>query len=377
MIATILCITFILGYLVLIGELSYGFDRVAPFNLKNLLNSTAFSIIIPFRNEQAHLPQLLESLAELNYNRSKYEIILVNDASSDTSLSIVNAFIKQHPRLNITCIPNQRVSKAPKKDAILTATNMAKNNWIITTDADCIVPKFWLDTFDEFIQTTDTDFIAGPVTYIENGSFLNRFQSLDFLSLQGATIGGFGLNRPFMCNGANLCYKLSTFKRLNGFKGNDTISSGDDVFLLEKFITYNPSAVHYLKSEKAIVTTEAMPNMKMLIQQRIRWASKSSAYTNWYAKLVAFIVFMANLTCVAFVPLGIVNTINVNVLAALFLIKLSIDFLLIFKASRFLNNESVLASYLYSAVLYPFFSIYIALRSLFKSYSWKDRYFKS
>jgi hypothetical protein len=54
------------------------------------------------------------------------------------------------------------------------------------------------------------------------------------LSLQGATIGSFGIGKGFMCNGANLAYKKSLFQELNGFQGNDTIASGDDVFLLQK-----------------------------------------------------------------------------------------------------------------------------------------------
>ena len=69
------------------------------------------------------------------------------------------------------------------------------------------LPKYWLDSFDEFIQQTHAICIAAPITYQTNPSFLNRFQALDILSLQGATIGGFGINKPFLCNGANFGYK--------------------------------------------------------------------------------------------------------------------------------------------------------------------------
>jgi hypothetical protein len=62
---------------------------------------------------------------------------------------------------------------------------------------------------------------------------LHHFQQLDIASLQGATIGSFGINKGFMCNGANFVYQI-LFQELNGFHGNDTIASGDDVFLLQK-----------------------------------------------------------------------------------------------------------------------------------------------
>ena len=75
--------------------------------------------------------------------------------------------------------------------------------------------------------------IAGAVTYDCNSSFLHQFQQLDMASLQGATIGSFGIDQGFMCNGANLAYTKSLFTALDGFTGNDKIASGDDVFLGE------------------------------------------------------------------------------------------------------------------------------------------------
>ena len=65
------------------------------------------------------------------------------------------------------------------------------------------------------------------------------------MSLQGSTVGGFGIGHPFLCNGANLAYKKHHFIQLNGFKGNDTIASGDDIFLFEKFIHAFPRQVHF------------------------------------------------------------------------------------------------------------------------------------
>jgi hypothetical protein len=69
---------------------------------------------------------------------------------------------------------------------------------------------------------------------------LDHFQQLDLTSLQGATIGSFGLNKAFMCNGANFAYTKSLFEKLNGFDGNNKIASGDDVFLLQKAVEKFP-----------------------------------------------------------------------------------------------------------------------------------------
>ena len=78
--------------------------------------------------------------------------------------------------------------------------------------------------------------IVAPVSLESNTTFLQQFQLIDFLSMQGATIGGFGIQQPFMANGANLAYQKELFIKLNGFENNNTIASGDDVFLLENFM---------------------------------------------------------------------------------------------------------------------------------------------
>lgn len=368
-----ICITVL--YLFLIGSLVYGFDKVSDFTLKDLTPKTKFSIIVPFRNEEKNLPVLLESFSKLNYPNELFEIIFVNDDSDDESLKVLkNMKIKfSTNRTDIHIISNNRTTKSPKKDAITTAILQAKFNWIVTTDADCEVPKFWLDSFDEYIQKYQPEFIVAPVTYSKYTTFLNRFQLLDVLSLQGATIGGFGIRQPFLCNGANLAYKKELFENVNGFQGNDTIGSGDDIFMLEKVVKNYPKKAKYLKCEQATVSTLPQPNFDSLISQRVRWAAKTSAYHNWFGKLTSIIVFLMNGGLLIFALLSLAGIINLKILLYLVIIKFGIDFLLIYKAAVFTSQKDVLKSYFFAFLLYPFFSTYIAFLSLFKGYQWKGR----
>ncbi|WP_426432315.1 glycosyltransferase [Winogradskyella sp. HB-48] len=381
-------IIIVLLYLFLIGSLIYGFDRVEDFKLKDLKPKTKFSVIVPFRNEAANLPILLNSIFKLNYPKTLFEVILVDDDSEDDSVKVITTIkskktfgctstsLSEHAQGDIKIIRNNRISNSPKKDAITKALKIAQYNWIITTDADCVLPKYWLDAFDEFIQTNQPNCVVAPVTYNDGSSFLKRFQILDVLSLQGATIGGFGLKLPLLCNGANFAYRKSMFESVDGFSGNDNLASGDDIFLLEKFKKANSKKIFYLKSEKVIVTTKSVSNLSTLIQQRLRWASKTSHNPNWFSKLVGLIVFLGNLTCIAMLPVLFFGQITTRVAVALLVIKLSIDFLLLFKSSRFFKQENVLFSYVWSCLIYPFFSVYIVVLSLFKPYKWKGRTFK-
>ena len=362
-------------YSTLIGSFILGFNKITTFKLKNTSAKTKFSILIPFRDEALHLPFLLKSIKHLNYPKQLFEIIFIDDASHDNSVEIIKSTLNS---LNIqsNIITNIRTTNSPKKDALTLAIKIAKYDWIITTDADCQLPKLWLNSFDAYIQENNTVCIAAPVTFNTTKTFLNRFQILDMLSLQGATIGGFGINKPFLCNGANFGYKKSIFMDLNGFKGNSNIASGDDIFLLEKVIKKYPNQLHYLKSKSAIVTTLTQPTWKLLISQRIRWAAKTSTYNNWFGQFTGLIVLLINALIIIELTLIFINALNFKSLLYTALVKFSIDFYLLHKSASFFNQKNVLKSYLLGFIIYPFFSVYVACISTFSGYKWKGRFFK-
>lgn len=373
---TLIALFITLLYIVLIGSFVFGFDKVEEFSLKDIQAKTKFTVIIPFRNEAEHLPFLLKSISELNYPKNLVEIIFVDDESSDSSVNLIEKFLMKF-KFDLKIINNNRQSNSPKKDALSAAIELASHEWIVTTDADCVLPKYWLDAFDCFIQSHDAIYIVAPVTYTNVNSFFERFQLLDFLSLQGATIGGFGIKKPFLCNGANLAYKKSFFYKIGGFEGNTNIASGDDVFLLEKAMKSDPKSVQYLKNLHATVKTLPEPNLKSLISQRKRWAAKTSNYSNLFGKLTGISVLFMNALIICLIMITVAGIIQPKVLIYTFIIKFCLDFLLLFKTVRFFNQEQYLLSYLFSSIFYPFFSVFVAFASIFKGYEWKGRTFRT
>lgn len=365
-------------YLILITSFVLGFDRIKTFELSHPKPITRFSVIIPFRNEEKRLPTLLESILKLNYPKDYFEIIFVDDDSDDASVHLINAVLTQADTapVNFTVIRNIRTSKSPKKDAITLAISQAKHEWIVTTDADSVLPNYWLDSFDECIQNGHPHLIVAPVTYAKPQGFLENFQLLDVLSLQGATIGGFGFNQPFLCNGANLAYQKELFRTLNGFEGNSEIASGDDVFLLEKAIQQNADKVHYLKCKATVVSTWALTSWPELIEQRVRWAAKTSASKNLFGKVAGLIVFSQNALLVSGPLLASIGTFAPQYLLFTFLLKFSIDFILIYKAAHFFDQKTHLKYYLLSSFCFPFFSVCVVILAIFKGFKWKDRSYR-
>ncbi len=364
----------LLVYVLTIGHLIYGFDQIVTYKNSEVTPKTYFAIVVPFRNESKNVPHLLESIKKLNYPKTMFEIILVDDFSEDDSVRQIYNWRMQNGEFHTTLLENVRISNSPKKDAIARAIPIIRNEWIITTDADCIVPENWLLTLDNYIQNHDVAMIVGAVSYEGKKSFLHHFQQLDLLSLQGATIGSFGLGLGFMCNGANFCYTKSLFQELNGFVGNNKIASGEDVFLVQKAMQRHSGRVHYLKSKSNVVHTKPLNNWKSLFYQRVRWASKTSSYETVFGKDLAVLVFAGNLAIIVGFILLLVQKMESDYFALLFLVKFVFDFILLKKTNSFFSKKRMHFLIL-SSLLYPFFCVSVALFSLFGKYEWKGRRF--
>ncbi|HPE82591.1 MAG TPA: glycosyltransferase [Aequorivita sp.] len=360
------------SYFICMMAFIFGFKKTKIFPSERIHPKTRFSIIIPFRNEAENLPDLLKTIAELNYPSELFEIIFVNDASIDTSEAFITAAIEKST-LSIKLIQNKRVSNSPKKDAIQEAIKNSNFEWIVTTDADCELPQNWLKTLDGFIQKNNPAMVCGPVIYKSNGDFIENFQQLDGLSLQAVTIGSFGLNNPLLCNGANLTYQKNAFIKVNGFSGNDHIASGDDIFLLEKMKKAFPKQVNFLKSKDSIVSTKPQQTWKNIINQRIRWASKTSRQKNTASVLLGILVFLENFS-VLIIPLFMVFDFeNIPIYTSLLFFKIITDYLVVRQTALFFDEKIVFWKFLWQPFVYTFIVLAVVFGSFGGNYSWKGR----
>ncbi|GEC78512.1 glycosyltransferase family 2 protein [Flavobacterium aquatile] len=362
-------------YVVFILQLIFGFDKVKSLVRTDEKPRTKFSIIVPFRNEEKNLPKLLRSISNLNYPKDLFEIIMVDDFSTDASERVYIKWRMENGLIETTLLENLRLSNSPKKDAISRAIPILKHEWVVTTDADCIVNKNWLLTLDNFIQKNNAEMVVGAVVYKTKNNWFHQFQQLDLLSLQGTTIGSFGIGKPFMCNGANFAYTKKLFNEIGGFGGNNKMASGDDVFLLQKALKNHAEKVHYLKNTDTIVKTKPENDLYKLFMQRVRWASKTTGYSGYYSKSLAVVVLAMNLSLVIGLYLLISNSLNWKTLLIVFSVKYFVDYLLLLKSNQYLRKGKFIFP-LASSLVYPFFCSLVGIYSLFGSFTWKGRSFK-
>jgi cellulose synthase/poly-beta-1,6-N-acetylglucosamine synthase-like glycosyltransferase len=370
----LLLIFFGMVYIVIIVIYTIGWFKLRTFYPGNEIKKTQVSIIVPARNEAKNISLLLQALYEQDYPIENFEVIVVDDNSTDQTAEIVNAFIKQHTDFYIKIIQLTGKSKEAsyKKKAITQAVESSLGELIITTDADCFVNKNWLRSFVSFYQSEKSQMIVGPVCFHKGFSFFEKLQSFEFLSLIAITAGAIRIRRPIMCNGANLAYEKSAFMAVGGF-GNDKFSSGDDVFLLLKIKQhFGNESVRFLKTLDAIVYTEPKKNMKDFIQQRVRWASKNKGYD---AKilLVSFTVYIVNLLLIIGLALSQVYPSLFKIILLAMFIKMIIDLPILFGITKFVNQMKIMFYAIPMIILYPIYIIITGALGIIGNYQWKGR----
>jgi len=348
-----------------------GFYRIPEETYKTKAPVNSFSIIVPFRNEEDNLEMLIESLNRIEYPLNKFEVIFVNDNSEDLSLKIANKVLG-FTSFNYTVI-SQQESVNGKKAALTLGIKNAIYPWIVTTDADCTVQPLWLKLYDQKLEEREVVMLAGAVSFYSSGKgFIDTFQKLDLAGLMGTTIGSFGIEKPIMCNGANLLFSKKAFNYVSGYEGNMHISSGDDMFLMEKLNNKYPGKLRYLKANSATVYTSSIVEFKAFINQRVRWSSKSTQYGSVYIKIIASFVGLANISMIVLLFLALFG-ININQILPIIGLKLLMNFWLIRISSNFLKDSEKLIYYPIIAIFYPFYVIAITTLAQFYTFEWKGR----
>jgi cellulose synthase/poly-beta-1,6-N-acetylglucosamine synthase-like glycosyltransferase len=377
---TIFTLILLAGYTLLIESYRRWFLKVEPFNVaKDYTPTITFSVIIPARDEEDQIEKCLLSILSQTYPSHLFEVIVIDDHSTDNTPVIIKSLQQQHSNLKLISLKDilqgQQLNSYKKK-AIELAIQHAKGDWILTTDADCYVPKNWIKTFAAFIEQKQAVFVAAPVEFINTSSFISIFQSLDFMSLQGITAASVNNNFHSMCNGANLAYNKKVFFEAGGFAGIDNIASGDDMLLMHKIYLQHPDKVKFLLSTDVITKTLPMLDWKSFFNQRIRWASKADKYDDKRIFAVLACIYFFNLSFLL-LPFAALWYEQVWLLwLILFIGKTFFEMRFLFPVAKFFNETQLLWWF---PVMQPFHILYTIIAGWlgkFGTYKWKGRQVK-
>ena len=308
------------------------------------------SVIIACHNEEENLPRLLTDLSEQEYNQDMFEVIVVDDNSTDTTAETARSF-KEIKNLRII-----RNRGKGKKQAIRTGVEASAGSFEVTTDADCRVGMKWLKTISSFAEEKHPVMTINPVIINAGRGFFNRFQELEFLSLQGITAGTAALGNPVMCNGANLGISKEAWLR-NAGRLHDELVSGDDVFLLHSLKSEKGPGIMWLESANAEAATRGSDNLISFLRQRGRWISKAGYYSDHYTRLLGIVTFVTISAQILLFMWGFINPGFFKVFAVFTLIKSIPDFLILHKTAGRYGKGGLLRWFIPSQLVYPLYVV--------------------
>lgn len=348
----ILLILLLLGY--------YHAAKQANSNVK----ADGISVIVVFRNEATNLLELIKSFNSQTLPVNQWEVIFVDDNSSDTSVSVINSSPKS---FNFKLF--QLSGAEGKKQAIIEGVRNARYKLIAITDADCTPSKLWLASL---VEHGDVALIQRPVIVETSNSIVNMFEALDYASLMAVSAGSFGLRRPVIAASANLAFRKDIVD-VNSETLRTDISSGDDMFLLHTAKQNRGNVLMFSLGANGFVTTKFEGGFSGFIRRRKRWASKASGYKDFDTILVATVVLFFNLSIVFFSLGSLLGFISIYNLLIALLVKIFVDFPLLFVFLKRTKQLKLILVFLPLQFIYPFYISYSATAGLFGGQIWKGR----
>jgi biofilm PGA synthesis N-glycosyltransferase PgaC len=324
-------------------------------------NLQSISVIVAARNEEKNISHLLRSISELEYPLDKFEVIIVNDRSTDSTSAIVETFSQQHFNVRLVTIYSNTSAMPNKKNALSIAITLAKFDLLAFTDADCIVPKKWLREISNH-YTEDVGTVAGHSPY--SSEHLNSFLRYEENKNSLIAASAIELKNAFMSTGRNFSYRKQVFEQLNGFEQIKQSISGDDDLFIQLVQHKTEWKIRYMVSSESYVRTVPPSSFSQFVNQRTRHVSASKYYPKKIQTAYALIhLFHLSITVGLFIsPLA----------ALIFLmIKFNIDGLFITSGERIFHEKFSLLEFAVNEVLLVLYSFFIAPLGLILKFDWK------
>ena len=229
------------------------------------------SVLIALRNEEKNLELLLNGLINQTYPADKFEVILINDHSTDGSELVFNQF-KNERNLDHFKWLNLDNEIFGKKKAIAKGIEEAVGSYLLFTDADCQMSESWISDMLICQQNTQAAMVCGPVLLSYN-SLIEKVQAIEFSSLIAVAASSIAIHKPTLCNAANFLVRAQDVKEAQVLRKDGNLASGDDVFLLHAMKPQGKT-IAFCRIEGAEIETLPVKSFSDFKAQRIRWAGK-------------------------------------------------------------------------------------------------------
>lgn len=323
------------------------------------------TLLIPFKNEESNLPQLLSALSKQSEHPS--QIIFVDDHSSDASVELISKFIEGKDHFQLLSLPTFLEGK---KAALNYAIQSIETEYIYTIDADV---SFEAMLFSSLATLPSVDLISLPVK-MNGSSWIGKLAALEYHQFNALNYL-LSAVYPISISGANLLAKVNKKEYQIQLENHKHIASGDDYFLL-KDMRMKRKDIMYVNSSQMLVETPSPNTFKKYLIQRVRWLSKTKSTMEWGEAIIGF-----NIT---FYFLGgffalIISGLNQawDTLFLIFCLRFLIDGMVYVHYTHVWKHKKEIFLLPSMQFVYPILFLVVFILSLFYIPSWKVKSIKS
>jgi cellulose synthase/poly-beta-1,6-N-acetylglucosamine synthase-like glycosyltransferase len=357
----IINIVFLVSYLFIsfklyrsLNKLDYPANAIQPI----------VSIIICLHNEEKNADHLINCLVSQDYPKEQFEIVLVNDRSTDNTQKLLEIAEDTHQNIKIIKIENLQKNFAPKKFAIDTAIKKAKGEIVLLTDADGRPHFGWIKSMlSNFSQ--DTGMVIGNAPYFTK-TVMQKILAIEYFSHATIAATTVGMGYPLTCVGTNMAYRKQVYSEIDGFGEFKNVHTGDDDLLLQRVRDNSKWKIRYALAKESQIKNAAPNSIKQFMNQRLRYASKGFKYPfNVTISLVAYYFFNVFLFL-----MGMLCVVNFMPFATILFLKGLADFCLMKKSAGVLNTKIHFGLFPIVNILHIPYVIFFGLMGNIKKYEW-------
>jgi cellulose synthase/poly-beta-1,6-N-acetylglucosamine synthase-like glycosyltransferase len=346
----------------------FGFRSQELTNSSISTNTESLSIIVPARDEENNIANCINSIANSNLNNSKFDIIAINDRSSDNTQQELEALQSNFDNLKVVQIldDTQKGNLKGKAGALQIGVNNCDSDLVIMTDADCTVNENWARTIQ-----SNFDKATGMVcsyTLIKGNRLFDKIQAIEWLFLHTMAVGGLGINQPLGCYGNNLSIRKKVFEDVGGYK-NIKFSVTEDLALMQSIYKIGYK-IKYICDYNATVETLPAQNLKEYLSQRKRWIVGGKSLG---LKAVFFVI--SSLSVWLGIGWGVYNQ-NLELILLPIIAKFGLDAYLIITPMVKLKRSRLLPYLPLAIIFFMIMELIAPLMLTNKTVVWKGQTFK-
>ncbi|WP_339917330.1 glycosyltransferase [Yeosuana marina] len=322
-------------------------------SFKKKSTKVGVSVIICAKNEAENLEMFLPSVISQKY--LDFEIILINDASKDNTLEVMESFQNKHDHIKVVDVKNVEAFWGNKKYALTLGIKVAKHDYLLFTDADCKpVANNWISQMCSHFDDSKT-IVLGYGSYKKiKKSLLNKLIRFETLQTAITYFSFANAGLAYMGVGRNLAYKKSEFFKTNGFVNHIKVRSGDDDLFVNQIATSSNTAICF--SEDSFTESIPKTSFKNWYKQKRRHVSTANYYKLKH-KLLLTILYSSQLLFWLLATLLFTQLFNWQIVLGLFLFRLLAQYTVFILSAKKMEEKDIL-------FLLPFLEIFLIFTQL-------------